>query len=73
MGATIRSGLALVNVWSIMQQEQEQEAMSLGEGDGCLDDLTEDDTRGCNEKLGEDDTRGCVESLNYNCVSARLH
>ncbi len=39
---------ALVNVRPVMQEEQEETVMSHGEGDGCLENLTEDDTSGCN-------------------------
>ena len=35
---------SLVNVWSILQQAQVEVSMSLGAGDGCLEDLTENDT-----------------------------
>ncbi len=44
----------------------QQESVSRVEGDGCPEDLTEDDTRGCVENLDEDETRGCLESLNDN-------
>jgi hypothetical protein len=51
---------ALGYIWPIVQEE----SISRVEGDGCPEDLTEDDTRGCVENLDEGETRECLESLN---------
>jgi hypothetical protein len=59
---------ALSYIWPIMQEE----VISRVEGDGCPEDLTEDDTRGCVENLDEGETRGCLESLKGNYYFARL-
>ena len=59
---------ALGYIWPVMQKE----SISRVEGDGCVENLDEEDTRGCVENLDEDDTRGCVESLNDNYYYTRL-